>query len=71
MFSSPFKVQEVKEAQVQEKKAVKEKKEHLTKAQKRKYYDRVNVQKGEMPRGYNWVDIIKHLSQTGKQEENS
>lgn len=43
----------------------KEKKEHLTKAQKRKLADRVNIN-GERPRGWDWVDLIKHLSQTGK-----
>lgn len=48
---------------------VKEKKEHLTKAQKRKLYNIQDV-KGEMPRGWNWVDIVKHLSQTGKSQEN-
>lgn len=42
----------------------KEKKEHLTKAQKRRMWSRQNAA-GERPRGYNWVDIIKHLSQTG------
>ncbi|XP_066937372.1 RWD domain-containing protein 4 isoform X1 [Macrobrachium rosenbergii] len=40
------------------------KKEQLTKAQKRRMWDRQNAH-GERPRGYNWVDIIKHLSQTG------
>lgn len=45
----------------------KEKKEHLTKAQKRKLYNRQD-NKGEMPRGWNWVDIVKHLSQTGKSD---
>ncbi|XP_053640411.1 RWD domain-containing protein 4 isoform X2 [Cherax quadricarinatus] len=41
-----------------------EKKEQLTKAQKRRMWDRQNAA-GERSRGYNWVDIIKHLSQTG------
>ncbi|KAK7083266.1 RWD [Halocaridina rubra] len=40
------------------------KKEQLTKAQKRRLWDRQNAQ-GERPRGYDWVDVIKHLSQTG------
>lgn len=48
---------------------VKERKEQLTKAQKRKLYNLQDV-KGEMPRGWNWVDIVKHLSQTGKSQEN-
>lgn len=42
----------------------KEKKEQLTKAQKRRLWDRQNAA-GERARGYNWVDIVKHLSQTG------
>lgn len=46
----------------------KEKKEHLTKAQKRKLADRVNAI-GEKPRGWNWIDPIKHLSQTGRQAD--
>lgn len=44
----------------------KEKKEHLTKAQKRRLYNRLD-NKGEYPRGHDWVDIIRHLSQTGGQ----
>ncbi|XP_002126570.2 RWD domain-containing protein 4-like [Ciona intestinalis] len=47
---------------------VKEKKEQLSKAQKRKMADRVGVT-GERPRGWNWVDPIKHLSQTGRAHE--
>lgn len=43
------------------------KKEHLTKAQKRKLADRVD-HKGERARGWDWVDVIKHLSKTGSQE---
>lgn len=48
----------------------KEKKEQLTKAQKRKQWNKVDG-KGEKPRGWNWVDIVKHLSQTGSKDENS
>ena len=44
---------------------LKEKKEQLTKAQKRKMYNRLD-QKGEHERGWDWVDVIKHLNQTGK-----
>ncbi|XP_029648724.1 RWD domain-containing protein 4 [Octopus sinensis] len=43
---------------------VKKKKEQLTKNQKKKLFDRVGNQ-GEIVRGSNWVDVIKHLSQTG------
>lgn len=46
------------------------KKEQLTKAQKRKQWNRVDCH-GERPRGWNWVDVIHHLSQTGpKKPEN-
>ncbi|RVE45395.1 hypothetical protein evm_009967 [Chilo suppressalis] len=41
----------------------KEKKEHLTKAQKRRAWDKAEVGRGgEKPRGWDWVDIVKHLS---------
>jgi len=43
------------------------KKEHLSKAQKRKQWDRVDG-KGDKPRGWDWVDIVKHLSQTGSKQ---
>ncbi|KAK7910258.1 hypothetical protein WMY93_014942 [Mugilogobius chulae] len=39
----------------------KEKKEQLTKAQKRRMNNRTD-NKGELPRGWNWVDVIKHVS---------
>lgn len=47
---------------------VKVKKEHLTKSQKRRQWEHSD-HKGEKPRGYNWVDIVKHLSQTGGKDE--
>lgn len=40
------------------------KKEHISKSQKRKQWDCVDS-KGNRPRGWNWIDVIKHLSQTG------
>lgn len=43
-------------------------KEQLTKAQKRRQWERAD-HKGDRPRGWNWVDIVKHLSQTGYKEE--
>lgn len=46
----------------------KPKKEQLTKAQKRRQWDQSTVG-GEKPRGYDWVDIVKHLSQCGRGEE--
>lgn len=45
----------------------KTKKEQLTKSQKRRQWEQSD-HKGEKPRGYNWVDIVKHLSQTGGKE---
>lgn len=51
-------------AAVQPEKLAKEKKEQLTKAQKRRITDQTNF-KGERERGWNWVDVVKHLSQTG------
>ncbi|XKL61169.1 hypothetical protein PGB90_008226 [Kerria lacca] len=46
------------------------KKEQLSKAQKRRLWNRCDI-RGEQPRGWNWVDIVKHLSQTGSQNENN
>lgn len=44
------------------------KKEQLTKAQKRRLWNKTDGT-GEKPRGWNWVDIVKHLSQTGGKQE--
>lgn len=41
------------------------KKEQLTKSQKRRMWERTD-NKGQKQRGWNWVDIIRHLSQTGQ-----
>lgn len=46
----------------------KEKKEQLTKSQKRRIINRTD-NKGELPRGWNWVDVIKHLSRTGGKDD--
>lgn len=46
----------------------KEKKEQLTKSQKRKITCRTD-NKGDLPRGWDWVDVIKHLSKTGGMTE--
>ncbi|XP_011700267.1 PREDICTED: RWD domain-containing protein 4 [Wasmannia auropunctata] len=46
----------------------KPKKEHLSKAQKRRQWNKADG-KGERQRGWNWVDIVKHLSQTGPRME--
>jgi hypothetical protein len=45
------------------------KKEQLTKSQKRKQWNRAEGQSGQKPRGYDWVDIVKHLCQTGGKDE--
>lgn len=45
-----------------------QKKEQLTKAQKRRMWERTD-NKGNRPRGWNWVDIVQHLSKTGGKEE--
>merc|ERR1712142_117729 len=44
---------------------------NLTKAQKRRMWDRMEAgaKAGEKPRGWNWMDIIKHLSQTGCKDD--
>lgn len=49
-------------------KAAAPKKEQLTKSQKRRQWEQSD-HSGNKPRGYNWVDIVKHLSQTGGKED--
>lgn len=44
------------------------KKEQLTKSQKRRLWDKSD-NKGVKPRGWDWVDIIRHLSQTGYKDD--
>lgn len=46
------------------------KKEQLTKGQKRRQWNRLDGT-GERPRGWNWVDIVKHLSQTGSRKDST
>ncbi|XP_044536564.1 RWD domain-containing protein 4 isoform X1 [Gracilinanus agilis] len=46
----------------------KDKKEQLSKTQKRKLADKTD-HKGELPRGWNWVDVVKHLSKTGSKDD--
>ncbi len=41
------------------------KKEQLTKAQKRAAFKKTGTYGEDKPRGYDWVDVIRHLSQTG------
>ncbi|VDM25178.1 unnamed protein product [Hydatigera taeniaeformis] len=61
--NSTVKQLETEEAMVKRKTV---EKEVLTKAQKRKQLDRLD-EKGNLPRGWNWVDVVKHLRQTGAQ----
>ncbi|GFU08533.1 RWD domain-containing protein 4 [Nephila pilipes] len=44
--------------------AKKEKKQQLSKQQKRRLAEKLDA-KGEHPRGWDWVDVVKHLSQIG------
>lgn len=44
------------------------KKEQLTKNQKRRMWERSD-NKGQLQRGWNWVDIIRHLSQTANSKD--
>ena len=41
------------------------KKEQLSKAQKRSLWKKGGINEEERERGWNWVDIVRHLSQTG------
>ena len=43
------------------------KKEQLTKAQKRAMWKKGGLDTEDRPRGWNWIDVIRHLSQTGSQ----
>jgi hypothetical protein len=46
------------------------KKEQLTKTQKRRQWNhRAGGDDGQKPRGHDWVDIVRHLSQTGGKTE--
>jgi hypothetical protein len=44
------------------------KKEQLTKSQKRRMWERTD-NKGQKQRGWNWVCLIRHLSQSGHKED--
>jgi hypothetical protein len=46
----------------------KPKKEQLTKSQKRRMWNRGGLESEDRPRGWNWVDVVKHLSQTSSKE---
>eukprot|EP01024_Parvocaulis_polyphysoides_P023224 TRINITY_DN21464_c1_g1_i1.p2 TRINITY_DN21464_c1_g1~~TRINITY_DN21464_c1_g1_i1.p2 ORF type:complete len:197 (-),score=38.42 TRINITY_DN21464_c1_g1_i1:349-939(-) len=37
--------------------------DNMTKAQKRRYFDKFGTTEKEKPRGWDWVDILSHLSQ--------
>jgi len=44
------------------------KKEQLTKAQKRAQWKKGGINEDERERGWNWVDIVRHLSQTANSD---
>eukprot|EP00921_Rhytidocystis_pertsovi_P027011 GHVQ01043531.1.p1 GENE.GHVQ01043531.1~~GHVQ01043531.1.p1 ORF type:complete len:241 (+),score=21.17 GHVQ01043531.1:671-1393(+) len=39
--------------------------QHLSKSQKRNRWNKLSAATGERPRGWDWIDIISHLSKTG------
>jgi len=42
----------------------------MTKGQKRRFYDKFgNIDAADKPRGWNWVDVIKHLNTTGSVQQ--
>ena len=45
------------------------KREQLTKAQKRRMWEKGGLDKDERARGWDWVDVIRHLSQTGPKDD--
>ncbi|CAF0997930.1 unnamed protein product [Adineta steineri] len=46
------------------------KKEQLTKSQKRRQWNhQMGGENGQKPRGHDWVEIVRHLSQTGNKIE--
>jgi hypothetical protein len=45
------------------------KKEQLTKTQKRRMWDKGGLDGEDRPRGWDWVDVIRHLSQTGPSQD--
>ena len=49
-------------------KVEKVKKEQLTKSQKRRMWDK-GGEADERERGWDWVDIVKHLGQSGYKED--
>ena len=44
------------------------KKEQLTKAQKRKMWNKGGLDTEDRERGWNWIDLVKHLSQTADKD---
>ena len=56
------------EVELQPKKEKSPKKEQLTKAQKRAMWKKGGLDTEDRPRGWNWIDVIRHLSQTGSQQ---
>ena len=44
------------------------KKEQMTKAQKRAQWKKGGINEDDRERGWNWVDIVRHLSQTANSD---
>merc|ERR1711915_980487 len=61
--------QELEKLEVQVKEesvgVAKVKKEQLTKNQKKRMWDKGGLAESDRERGWNWIDVIKHLHQTG------
>lgn len=52
-------------APAQQSSAKEPKKEQLTKAQKRAAFKKTGTYGEDKPRGHDWIDVVRHLSQTG------
>ncbi|KAF8383128.1 hypothetical protein PRIPAC_72270 [Pristionchus pacificus] len=62
-LTSQFHEKKVEVKEEEEEKQDDRKENAMSKNAKRKMWDRVNA-KGELERGHDWIDILKHLSQT-------
>merc|ERR1712062_578712 len=58
----------LEDVDLHQKKEKSPKKENLTKAQKRAMWKKGGLETEDRPRGWNWIDVIRHLSQTGGQQ---
>jgi len=60
--------EKLEDVDLHQKKEKSPKKENLTKAQKRAMWKKGGLETEDRPRGWNWIDVIRHLSQTGGQQ---